>query len=197
MIAILIVQHIGGSGCSLRECARSAELQFPHILQGVRACKYLILSHSLNILPAVHSRDKMKTAAVIKNSCLELNYLMSSQSLNVTLHPPYLNPPFRECSEFILHSLPLNVNVMYVPHSGGGRYLTPSLCKCTTPSGEGSGALPVPGHRLGHQEPPAEVFPCPRVLLLPGLRGGREPGGGHPRPAAPGHHQEARAAGGP
>ena len=85
---------------------------------------------------------------------------------------------------------------MNVPHGGGGRYLTPSLLNVPH-SGEGGGALPVPGHRLSHQEPPVEVFPRPRILLLPGLRGGREPGGGHPRPAAAGHHQEACAAGEP
>lgn len=64
-----------------------------------------------------------------------------------------------------------------------------------TPSGEGSGAVSVPGHRRGDEKPLAEIFPCPRFLLPPGLCGGRQPSCGHPGQTADGHHQEAGPAG--
>lgn len=55
--------------------------------------------------------------------------------------------------------------------------------------------MPVSGHQLGDEEPPAEVLSSARLLLLPGQRGGRQPGRGHPSPAAAGHRQTPRAAG--
>lgn len=62
-------------------------------------------------------------------------------------------------------------------------------------SGASGSAVPFSGHRLGDEESPAEVFSCTRLLLLPGQRGGCQPGRGHPSAAAAGHHQTAFAAG--
>lgn len=71
-----------------------------------------------------------------------------------------------------------------------------SLCVLIkTPSGESSGALPVPGHWCSDEKPLAEVFPSTCFLLLPGVCGGRQPSCGHPGQTAAGHHQEAGSAG--
>lgn len=64
-----------------------------------------------------------------------------------------------------------------------------------TPSGEGSSAVPLSGHRCGDEKPPAEVFAGPRFLLPPGVCGGRQPSRGHPCQTPAGHHQEAGTAG--
>lgn len=63
------------------------------------------------------------------------------------------------------------------------------------PSGESSGIVSVPGHWCGDEKPPAEIFPGPRFLLLPGVRGGRQPCCGHAGQTAAGHHQGAGSAG--
>lgn len=65
------------------------------------------------------------------------------------------------------------------------------------PSGEGCGSLPVPGHWRGNEKPFTEVRAGSRLLLLPGLCGGRQPGSGHASPTAAGHSQEAGPAGDP
>lgn len=62
-------------------------------------------------------------------------------------------------------------------------------------SGEGCSVVPFPGHGRRDQEPPPEVFSGPRVLLLPGQRGGREPCGRYESASSSGHHQVPRSAG--
>lgn len=64
-----------------------------------------------------------------------------------------------------------------------------------TPSGEGGGAVSLPGHRRGDEKPLAQVCPGPCLLLLPGFCGGRQPSCGHQGQAAAGHYQEASPAG--